>query len=277
MAITWTLNGAQIALAPDDLDGLDAFVQAHGPGVPSPVLEPAPTSAPTSPTPAPVPALSTWQVQIVDDDARKRIDAQHAVLTAAGYAVGTAHGQAFTNGTRMAAEGYAVQQGRAVEHAAKLPARDAIHALVTTIRAERREDIDTSAGELARAVEINGALKINGLKLREHAIRGLLTRLRARRVRPPLVQGGQSHVRQVRCGPPRRVQPGEARGQVGRAMTSDPHREPCLLCPSHARRGEPCPACVEAPRAPRAPSPRSAEARTVNLFDVPNPERKNAP
>src|SRR5262245_33987673 len=55
-------------------------------------------------------ATSDWGTgqQIVDEQARERIEVQHAKLREAGLDVGRAH-QFYDTGTRMAADGYATQ------------------------------------------------------------------------------------------------------------------------------------------------------------------------
>lgn len=118
--------------------------------------------------------LSTWTSQVVDHEAKARIDAQQAKLAALG--VSGFGGERYETGTRMAAEGYATQAQRAAEHERKMPLREAADALIERVRSERRTDVVVTARELASQVTVNGALKIGGLRLQEQAIRGLLMR-----------------------------------------------------------------------------------------------------
>src|SRR5207249_3779381 len=51
--------------------------------------------------------------------------------------------------------------------------------LVETITAERRRDVEVNAGDFGKGLTINGALRFDGLKVREQAIRGLLGRMKS--------------------------------------------------------------------------------------------------
>ena len=112
----------------------------------------------------------------MDDGARKRIERQHEALRDAGVNV-DADRQLYATGTRMADVGYRNQTTRAAEHAAKEPIDAAVQGTRATDRgraAPRRHD---DGGKLGSALSINGALKFDGFKLREQAIRGLLGRM----------------------------------------------------------------------------------------------------
>jgi hypothetical protein len=120
---------------------------------------------------------STFGGELVHDDAaRQRIEQAHDALRGAGVNVDASR-QLYATGTRMADIGYATQATRAAEHAAKMPLREAAARLSDTIAAERRRDIEITAGELGKRLDINGALRFEGYKLREQAVRGLLGRI----------------------------------------------------------------------------------------------------
>lgn len=120
------------------------------------------------------PVNSTFGGALVTDEAAKaRIEAQHAALGAAGVKVNAGE-QLYATGTRMADVGYATQAARKVEHDKALPFADVAQALTERIRAEQREDVEMTAGEFASALTVNGKIAVNGLALREQAIRGLL-------------------------------------------------------------------------------------------------------
>jgi hypothetical protein len=121
---------------------------------------------------------STFAAQVTDDAAAARINASQDALRNAGVNVDASR-QLFDTGTRMADSGYDKQAERAAEHAAKSPLREASRALVDAIQAERRRDHIVTAGELGKALAINGALTFDGMKLREQAVRGLLGRLKS--------------------------------------------------------------------------------------------------
>lgn len=127
---------------------------------------------------APVPPQnSTIGGTLVTDDAAKaRIHAQHAALRTAGIAVDEGK-QLYATGTRMADVGYGTQKARKAEHDAKLPIRDVMAALASTVESEQRDDIECSAAEFGRALSVNGKVSAFGLAVSEQAIRGLATRL----------------------------------------------------------------------------------------------------
>jgi hypothetical protein len=121
-------------------------------------------------------SLSTFEHQVTDDEAKARIEAQHASLEASGIKVDSGR-QLFASGTRMADIGYANQERRAREHEQKLPARDAIAALSEAVQGEKRRDVEVRAGDLARTIETNGKLRAGGYAMSDQAIRGLIGRL----------------------------------------------------------------------------------------------------
>lgn len=131
-------------------------------------------AAPIAPVASPV--NSTWSKQVTDDAARARIVQQQQALRDAGVKLDTS-AQAYATGTRMADVGYSTQDARKAEHEAQVSLRDAIDALWATVEAERREDRTVTAGELGRALSVNGKIKAFDLTLSEHAIRGLAARL----------------------------------------------------------------------------------------------------
>lgn len=114
--------------------------------------------------------------QVVDQAARERIEAQHAVLRASGVDVKTSR-QLYATGTRMAREGYATQAHRRVEHEEKQLLRDVGADLCSRVREERRKDFVVTAGEFAAAIRVGRRVSAFGLALSEQAIRGLLARL----------------------------------------------------------------------------------------------------
>lgn len=66
---------------------------------------------------------------------------------------------------------------RRERHAHAQPLVTAAAELIDTVKAERRRDIPVTAGELARQLTCNGLLRVGGYQLREHALRGLMSRL----------------------------------------------------------------------------------------------------
>jgi len=113
---------------------------------------------------------------VSDEQAKVRIEAQHAALAANGVSVNTRE-QLFATGTRMANDGYATQHERAAEHAAKVSLGEAANALASIVRDERREDIAITAGDLGRGIHANGKITFDGLTIGEQAIRGLAARI----------------------------------------------------------------------------------------------------
>lgn len=114
---------------------------------------------------------------VVDDEAKARIEAQHASLNGSGAVSVSAGSQFYATGTRMADVGYQNQQARAEEHASKLPLAECARQLADRVRAEKRRDIKCTAGKLAQQLEANGRVKAFGFGMSEQAIRGLLSRL----------------------------------------------------------------------------------------------------
>jgi hypothetical protein len=119
---------------------------------------------------------STFSDLVTDDAAKARIGAQHAALAANGVTVDTSE-QFFATGTRMADSGYSSQRQRQQEHNEKLPLRAAASALADAVRAEKREDIAITAGELGKGIKANGKITFDGLAIGEQAIRGLAARI----------------------------------------------------------------------------------------------------
>ena len=113
---------------------------------------------------------------VVDDAAKKRIEAQHAALAAGGVNVDASQ-QFFATGTRMADVGYANQVARQEEHNSKVSLREAADSLASLVKAERREDIELSAKALADGIHANGKITFDGLVVGEQAIRGLAARI----------------------------------------------------------------------------------------------------
>lgn len=117
---------------------------------------------------------------VVDAEAKTRIEGQQAALRAAGIAVDAAH-QVAGSGTRMMEVGYETQAARKHEHDRKLAVKDAAEALIETVRAEKRRAVTLSARELAEAIEVNGKIAVKDgsdhYVLGEQAIRGICGRL----------------------------------------------------------------------------------------------------
>ncbi len=114
--------------------------------------------------------------QVVDHEAKARIEGQHSALAAGGVAVDAGR-QLYATGTRMAKIGYDNQAERKREHEQKQIAVEAAAELAARVISERREDVELSAGELADKITTNGKLRAAGFHLREQAIRGLFARL----------------------------------------------------------------------------------------------------
>lgn len=151
------------------------YAHAFSDPAPEPALEPT-IATPGDPA---KPMYSTFEAGglVADESARARIESQHAVISAAGYGVGTDNGQFFANGTRMASGGYGVQYGRKAEHDRMSSVEDAANELRAMIQAERREDREVSARELGDALRANGRIQAFGLTMTEQSIRGLASRL----------------------------------------------------------------------------------------------------
>lgn len=112
---------------------------------------------------------------VMDHEAKARIDAQHAALNAADIRVNASE-QVAASGTRMAEGGYVTQSERAREHGEKLPARECIDAIVAEVEAEQRRDVVVSAADIAANLACNGKITLYGRKITVQAIRGLAAR-----------------------------------------------------------------------------------------------------
>jgi hypothetical protein len=150
-------------------DAGESPVDMHGPG--------SGRDEYTRPAPKPVSNFGAGK-QVVDAEAKARIEGQHSALRDAGVKVDASR-QLYDTGTRMARVGYENQAKRATEHAAKMPARDAAQALIDAVMAEKRRDVEITSGDLGSKLSINGALRFDGYKMREQAVRGLLGRLKS--------------------------------------------------------------------------------------------------
>jgi hypothetical protein len=171
------------------LKAADALAERFG-GVPSIAEEKASVPAVLAPVLAPVvapvvaavvaPVDPTWGAvsdfghgkQVVDGAAVQRIEAQRAVLAAAGIRVNVSE-QLFDTGTRMARVGYETQAERKRAHEARRDCADVAQDFIAQIQAEKREDVVISAGELAKGLTVNGKIAFGGLSLTEHALRGV--------------------------------------------------------------------------------------------------------
>ena len=146
---------------------------------------PAPPPAPSVAPPAMIPAvddaprfsagLGVRGGDVMDRAAKARIEAQHASLNASGIVVDASQ-QVAASGTRMMELGYRTQGDRAREHAAKMPARDAIDAIIAEVTAEKRRDVVVSAADIARNLQCNGKIKVFDRKLTVQAVRGIASR-----------------------------------------------------------------------------------------------------
>lgn len=159
-----------------EIVNLDAIAPASRPVVAAPDTIRAP-----APTPTPAASFSSFGSGglTTDDTAKARIDRQHASLIASGAisGVGMGSGQFFENGTRMASDGYRTQATRKAAHDRALPLSMAAEHLSRLVQEERREDREVSAGELARAITVNGPVAAYGLTLNGNAIAQLADRI----------------------------------------------------------------------------------------------------
>jgi len=112
---------------------------------------------------------------VVDPEAVARLARFDAAMAEAGETV-RREGQVAKAGTRMADIGYQTQHGRRADFLAGETIRDVMATAVSTIEAEKRTDLRVTAGQLAGGLKMNGAVTWNGLKFKEQAIRGLLSR-----------------------------------------------------------------------------------------------------
>lgn len=119
--------------------------------------------------------------QIVDANAASRLSNLYDKLEGSGITglerEKTAMG--YVPGTRMAQIGYDTQAKRKLEHEAKMPVREAIDALNAVVESEQRREVEVSSRELIDAISDKGPLTVQGMRLTEHAIKGLYTRLNA--------------------------------------------------------------------------------------------------
>ncbi len=179
-------NGALARIVHDGRVLFDAAVQAAAVASPAPAPVQAPASSPAPVQASPEPATSAAGVKpvsggfgggadVVDDEAKRRIEAQHATLNAAGVTVNAAQ-QVAASGTRMMGIGYATQAARAREHGDKMRASEAIDAIVACVEAEKRRDVVVSAADVARNLVSNGKLTVYGHRLSVNAVRGLSAR-----------------------------------------------------------------------------------------------------
>lgn len=179
-----TLGNFEAFCNPDNFPEVSAELVAQaGGGVPQVALlddahrkdEEEPPPPTKRETPVPPKENSTWTAQVVDVEAKARIDAQQKALRQAGV-LGKGR-ELYAPGTRMADIGYANQEARKVEHDALSSFGDAAQALASRIEAEKREDVEIGSRELGRTITVNGFARAAGFRLTEQAIRGLLTRI----------------------------------------------------------------------------------------------------
>jgi hypothetical protein len=161
------------------VENLDAEPPASEPppvALPS-VLEDLLSPVPSAPTPkAYSVGWSDRSKDVVDSEAKARIEAQHTALRDAGVALG-ANPMGLVAGTRMMALGYENQRARKAEHDQAKPLIDAAHDIERLVGAEKRRDVLMTAGELASQITVNGKIHVAGHALTEAAIRGLAQRL----------------------------------------------------------------------------------------------------
>lgn len=121
---------------------------------------------------------STWNDTKVDEKAKERIENLHQLIEQNGGPKIDTKQQFFATGTRMAREGYALQENRKAEHLAKQNLEDAIQGLYNVVTKEQRTDIHISAKEIANSLKLeDDKLFVKNYVLSEHALRGLMLRL----------------------------------------------------------------------------------------------------
>lgn len=157
--------------------GVPAFTRVE---TPAPVRAPAPVIVETIvPTERAFSEFGSGK-QIIDAEAKGRIEGTHLALIQAGVAVNAGE-QLFATGTRMAEEGYRTQTTRKAEHEKKMLAGDAAEALRRAVEAEEREDVVVTARSLADSLEQQReggtGILADGYALTEQAMRGLLARI----------------------------------------------------------------------------------------------------
>ena len=142
---------------------------------PPPVAEVPSVDAPK----APAPLYSEFGAggQIIDEEAKKRIEATHAVLASHGVNIDTKQ-QLFATGTRLAKIGYDTQEERKKAFESKRSVIEVAEELRSTVLAEGREDQDLDAKDIADGITLtDGKLRLYNMRLQEQALRGLFTRL----------------------------------------------------------------------------------------------------
>jgi hypothetical protein len=172
---TATVSDADLMTTCDRMSKSGAFILSVEPIAAPAIMAPVATVAPVAVAIA-TRAVSTFEKQITDNNAKARIETTHAALAHAGVKVDTAQ-QLYATGTRMADVGYSTQQGRKAEHDAKMAVAECAAQLRSIVEAERRRDVEISARDFGRKITVNGKIAFDGLNLGEQAIRGLATRL----------------------------------------------------------------------------------------------------
>lgn len=152
------------------LDGLIAELGPWDPSSTKVEMVEQPDAAPAAP------ANSTWTEQVMDDAARQRIEKQEQAFNAAGITINRAE-QAYSSGTRMADIGYKTQADRRAAFDQLPLAAQAFGDFENVIRAEKRHERVMKARDFAKLLTINGAIKVDGYRVREAAIRNLLARI----------------------------------------------------------------------------------------------------
>jgi len=171
-------NGALVRVACDDrvLFDVNAARIAVEPVQVSAPVEPAPIQARPAPSAAGSKGVSDFGANdVIDPEAKARIEAQHATLNARGVIVDASQ-QVAASGTRMAGIGYETQAQREHEHGEKMRAGDAIDAIIARVESEKRRDEVVSAADVAKNLTSNGKITVYGHKLTVNAVRGLAAR-----------------------------------------------------------------------------------------------------
>ncbi len=180
------------------LDVADKLVEKHGAGIPqivrvnalpsvastAVIVAPIASAAPVTLAPrvSDAPRFSSFGGKLeTDEQAKARIEGQHATLKASGVTVDTSQ-QFFATGTRMAQAGYGTQEARKAEHDAKMAVHDAARTLELLVKNEGRTDIRATARQFADSLTVtNGGMgkvcALDGFVLSEQAMRGLVARI----------------------------------------------------------------------------------------------------
>lgn len=119
--------------------------------------------------------------QIMDHNAAARLSATYDNLEANGIK-GIARettAMGYQPGMRMAEIGYDSQAQRKLDHEGKMPVVQAIEELNSIIASEQRRDVEVTTKELISSVTDTGKLKVLNFNLKDHALKGLFTRLNA--------------------------------------------------------------------------------------------------